>query len=479
MSRNGFSRTGFVCACLLTSGLFAAFACGGPTRKFQSIQAGSGGVAAELPGGAAGGPDATDAAGTGFGAPIGGANGGALGSDAGAGGFPGTICESGETRCSSAEVLQTCAEDGTGFVDQEACTGTTPTCDAGAGRCVGCESCDATTQVCKNNKCECAKSYTGPDCSVPRFELIGSSIDYGYGVGVSQDGAVIAGTTYDLNEAYSGFIWTNTDGPETLKAVKAANEGSLEPTGISKNGQVIVGTFDVSPVRAFRWTSAGKAVDLGVLPGGSASYGYAASADGSVVIGISDGTPFRWTSSGMVAIPMGAGGPNGDAAAVSDDGSVVVGTVAVAGKATAYRWKVGDSAPTPLGSFVGSTTSTARGVSGNGLVVVGDAESKRAFRWSSGTGFVGIADSLSATVCLAKATNIDGTVVVGYSDTGAWVWDSASGISMIKTIVSSLGFSTDGYDLRTLNAISSDGKTVVGGTSTPSGIDRTFVVRLP
>jgi probable HAF family extracellular repeat protein len=181
----------------------------------------------------------------------------------------------------------------------------------------------------------------------------------------------------------------------------------------------------------------------------------------------------------MVAIPMGQGGPVGDASGVSDDGSVVVGTFTDNGKATAYRWTVGDAAPTPLGTFIGATTSSARGVSGDGLVVVGDVESKRAFRWSSGTGFVGIADSISADVCTAKATNIDGTVVVGYSDSGAWVWDSASGIAMIKTIVENLGFSTEGYDLRTLNAVSSDGKTIAGGTSTPSGIDRAFVVRLP
>lgn len=463
--------------CLLSSGLLWAFACGSSARNFGSNQPGSGGMAGEPPDGGASGADAIGAAGTGVVAPMGGASGSAAGGDAGSAGVAAVVCESGETRCSGAQVLQGCAEDGTGFVDQETCSGTKPTCNAAAGRCVGCESCDATTQVCKNSKCECAKSYTGPDCSQPRFELVGSSIDFGYGVGVSGDGSVVAGTTYDLNEAYSGFFWTKAGGAQKLKAVVAANEGSLEPHAISKDGNVIVGTFDVSPVRAFRWTAEGKAVDLGVLSGGS-SYGYATNADGSVVIGVSNGVPFRWTSSGMVAIPMGQGN-TGDATSVSDDGSVVVGTVTVAGKDSAYRWKVGDAAATPLGTFVGSTTSGGRGVSGDGLVVVGSVDSKRAFRWSSGTGFVGIADSLAASVCIANATNIDGTAVVGYSNVGAWVWDSNSGLKTIKTIVGDLGFSTDGYDLRNLNAISPDGKTIVGGTSTPSGIDRTYVVRLP
>jgi hypothetical protein len=90
---------------------------------------------------------------------------------------------------------------------------------------------------------------------------------------------------------------------------------------------------------------------------------------------------------------------------------------------------------------------------------------------------VGIADTIAATVRQATATNVDGTVVVGDSDAGAWIWDSSDGAKTIKAVVANLGFSTDGYDLRTLNAVSSDGKTVVGGTSTPSGIDRTYVVR--
>ena len=185
--------------------------------------------------------------------------------------------------------MEVCADDRATFVQEPTCSGAKPICDALVAQCVGCERCKAATQVCNNYQCECKRSHTGADCSQPRFQLVGSTVDYGFGVGVSGDGAVIVGTTYDVNEAYAGFAWTFT----------------------------------------------------------------------------------------------------------------------------------------------------------------------------------------------AKAANIDGTVIVGSSDQGAWVWDSELGLKMVKAIVADLGFATDDYDFRTLNAVSSDGRTIVGGTSTPSGIDRTFVVRLP
>jgi hypothetical protein len=117
-------------------------------------------------------------------------------------------------------------------------------------------------------------------------------------------------------------------------------------------------------------------------------------------------------------------------------------------------------------------------VSGNGSVVVG-SDSTSAFRWTSATGFVGIANALAATSTGAVATNIDGTVIVGSSNLGPWVWDSTNGVRLIRQLVIDLGFSVTGYDLRTVYALSSDGETLVGGTSTPTGIDRSYVVRLP
>ncbi|MBS0189901.1 MAG: hypothetical protein U0573_00095 [Phycisphaerales bacterium] len=95
-------------------------------------------------------------------------------------------------------------------------------------------------------------------------------------------------------------------------------------------------TPDVNIDQASRWTSNGGTEPLGFLPGGTNSFAVGISADGSVVVGrseklISPGNieqrPFRWSGGGgMQEIPMisGAGG-FGEAMDASADGSVIVG----------------------------------------------------------------------------------------------------------------------------------------------------------
>ena len=70
-------------------------------------------------------------------------------------------------------------------------------------------------------------------------------------------------------------------------------------------------------------------VGLGIAPGGTFSAGYAASADGSVILGAADGLDggaFRWTAgTGIVDLGILEGGEFSIAKSVSADGSVVVG----------------------------------------------------------------------------------------------------------------------------------------------------------
>jgi hypothetical protein len=123
--------------------------------------------------------------------------------------------------------------------------------------------------------------------------------------------------------------------------------------------------------------------NLGTLTGGTFSYAYAVSADGSVVVGDSDSTggdvSYRWTASGgMVSLGIPSGGfsymvSNG----VSADGSVIVGGV-VGPPDTAFLW----SAPIGLVdlnvylpaigiNLAGWTLTEAGGVSADGRTVVG------------------------------------------------------------------------------------------------------------
>src|SRR5437868_2653577 len=77
--------------------------------------------------------------------------------------------------------------------------------------------------------------------------------------------------------------------------------------GVSADGSVVVGISESgSGGEAFRWTSGEGMVGLGYLsflPFGKNSFARGVSADGSVIVGDSSGQAFRWTSEdGMVGL---------------------------------------------------------------------------------------------------------------------------------------------------------------------------------
>src|SRR5262245_66419606 len=98
------------------------------------------------------------------------------------------------------------------------------------------------------------------------------------------------------------------------------------PYGISTDGSIVIGCSNsVEGVQAFRWTQQGGMVGLGF------SQALATSADGSTVVGfrlIAGGTePVRWTQhDGLQGLSNISGCVCGDAAGVSADGSVIVGS---------------------------------------------------------------------------------------------------------------------------------------------------------
>lgn len=231
--------------------------------------------------------------------------------------------------------------------------------------------------------------------------------------------------------------------------------------GVSSDGSVVVGeSSSTSGLEAFRWTSEGGMIGLGLLPGRSWSSARAASADGSVVVGKSAPEAFRWTAAeGMVAL----GFPGTAARGVSADGSVVVGTSTTG----AWRWTAGDGM-IPLGYLPGDNGSEAEGVSADGSVVVGVSSYRdyigtgrdEAFRWTLEDGMVGLgfisgdhADSM------ATAVSGDGSIVVGWS-TSLVGGEQAFRLTADGGMVG-LGF-LPGDGLSRANSISADGSTVVG-----------------
>ena len=135
----------------------------------------------------------------------------------------------------------------------------------------------------------------------------------------------------------------------------------------------------------------------------------------------------------------------------------------------AFRWTSGGGM-VDLGTL-GGTNSTATGISADGLVVVGHAQTgsaTRAFRWTQGTGMQSVEDWLrDATVNVpvditfqAIAANSDGSVVVGEL---ARVANAGSGLVTLQDVQESLAGTANGGSM----ALSSGNLLINGAHSRP------------
>ncbi len=224
-----------------------------------------------------------------------------------------------------------------------------------------------------------------------------------------------------------------------LRGLGVPDGGSFSQTrGLSADGLVVVGDADFAGAsRAFRWTEATGFVDLGTLPGHDASVAFDASADGSVIVGASllglDGsTAFIWDAvAGMTELL-----PAAAATAVSDDGSVVVGSL---NGGTAFRWTQTGGVEL-IGTLHEPGITTPWAVSADGLVVVGDSQLSiapatiSAFRWDASTGMEDLG-SLPGDPAFARAQAVsaDGSVITGWSGEllRAFRWTRAGGMEPV------------------------------------------------
>ncbi len=217
-------------------------------------------------------------------------------------------------------------------------------------------------------------------------DLPGGRFSSGTAVGVSADRLVVAvrGRTSVGAEA---FRWTAENGMVGLGSLPGDSESHA--LGISADGSTVVGYAAYSSgVEPFRWTPAGGMQAIGA---GTAGEALDASTDGSVVVGsmwnsAGDRQAFRWTEEAGMA---GLGDLPGDpffsrALAVSADGSIVVG------ESNGYYWDFSSKAfiwdaengmralqavlitDFQLGpSLEGWTLHGARAIAADGRVIVG------------------------------------------------------------------------------------------------------------
>ncbi len=136
---------------------------------------------------------------------------------------------------------------------------------------------------------------------------------------------------------------------------------------------------------------------------------------------------------------------------------------------------------TGLGDLTGgSFWSEAFGVSADGAVVVGQGKSAsgtEAFRWTESSGMVGLGDLDGGGFdSEAYGVTADGAVVVGVGNSvsggEAFLWTSADGMRSVQDVLTDdygLGSSLTDWTLRSADAISADGLTIVGYGTNPDG----------
>ena len=163
-----------------------------------------------------------------------------------------------------------------------------------------------------------------------------------------------------------------------------------------------------------------------------------------------------------------AGGTYSTGAGVSSDGSVVVGTADSAGSPRAFRWTA-QGGMVSLGTLAGGSLSYGRAVSGDGSVVACFSDSagagERACRWTSSGGMMNLGTLGMGSLSQASSVSTDGLVVVGTSATAdvatyrAFRWTGPGGMADLGTLPG--GLFSQGV------AASSDGSVVVGYGDTP------------
>ncbi len=223
---------------------------------------------------------------------------------------------------------------------------------------------------------------------------------------------------------------------------------------------------------------------IGDLDGGTFnSIAYGVSADGSVIVGVSNSSngneAFRWQNGSMVGLgDLPFGSFNSVAFGVSADGTTVVGRGASLFGSEGFRWTSG-SGIFGMGDLGGGVfRSVATGISADSGVITGDGSpilaSLQAFQWTSSQGMVALGGLAGALVPYSEglAVSPDGRTIVGTAQGSdkqqAFRWTAQSGMESLGNLPGG----NYGYDYA--NAVSADGNVIVGNAASANGTGEAF-----
>ncbi len=313
--------------------------------------------------------------------------------------------------------------------------------------------------------------------------------------GVSADGTVVVGYAGGDNGYTEAFRWSGgvMVGLGILPPVGVAP--SSRAFGVSADGSIVVGesagwdeAITTFSSQAFQW-SGGVMTGLESLGGESVVAARAISADGNIVAGNSGDQAARWVSGVVTGLGFLPGGAYSTASGVSANGEVVVGTADSEGSVFAVRWDNGviSSVDHPEGMFSEGLAVSADGAFAVGYMYDGDGSTLEAFRWSDGEllalGFLDEAYPFSQ----AHSVSGDGSIVVGNSTTDtssgnynhAFIWTEAYGMQPLYDLLLATGATgLEGWSISNAQAISSDGRWIVGTAVGPNGLPQAFLAEI-
>lgn len=242
-------------------------------------------------------------------------------------------------------------------------------------------------------------------------------------------------------------------------------------SAISRNGKVVVGA---SKNQGIRWTRKGGLESTGQFAPDDFTQNIDVSANGKIIAGYlrnknGETTATRWTKKKGLESLGTLGGNYSEAKGISGNGQLIVGLsrnkpdAQDRSQMEAFIWTKW-SGMHGLGYLPGGSFSVARDISSNGRVIVGDSTSSKgieAFRWTWWRGMEGLGDLPGgAFKSNAFAASKNGNVIVGCGATEdkldqAFRWTKKHGMKSLGEL--------DGGDLQSCGlGVSGNGRIVVG-----------------